>query len=248
MSIQPPHNKILVAAGRAILKPLGFRQKGASRTFFSDEGIWSCIVEFQPSSFARGSFLNVGAHWFWNYKDNISFDFGAGVDSSHRVHGFEEAVSEEAFKNSASHLATEAANHALNLRSRLSDVATIARLLFDELLAAGRGSDCWRAYNAAIACGLSARCEDAQVLFGRVIAGPIHHEWMAARHADAIRLRSEVGNHGKFSETIRARVETSRARMKLPPLPSTRVESPGSPATLNHNLSPYDSKIPLRNP
>lgn len=57
------HNKILNAAAREVLRPLGFRQRGRSRMWFEDRGWWLVLVEFQPSQWSRGSYLNVGPMW-----------------------------------------------------------------------------------------------------------------------------------------------------------------------------------------
>src|SRR5205085_1650054 len=80
MSVQHPHTKLLNAAAREILRPLGLVQNGRSRTWLDDQRWWLGVVEFQPSGFTRGSYLNVGINWLWNVKDWLSFDFGHRVD------------------------------------------------------------------------------------------------------------------------------------------------------------------------
>lgn len=76
------HNKIINQAAREILKPNGLFQKGQSRVWIDDNGWFLIIVEFQPSSYDKGSYLNVSVHYLWGNKDYLSFDYG------HRVNKF----------------------------------------------------------------------------------------------------------------------------------------------------------------
>ncbi|UOM34021.1 DUF4304 domain-containing protein [Acuticoccus sp. I52.16.1] len=75
------HGRIIAQAAKAILRPIGFRRKGLSRVWFSDEGFWVNIVEFQSSAWARGCYLNSGIEWPWDpsivydrLADFIEFD------------------------------------------------------------------------------------------------------------------------------------------------------------------------------
>ena len=67
---------IIEKVAETILKPLGFHQKGRSRVWINDRGWHIILVEFQPSSGAQGTYLNVGV-CFNNYpRDYFSFDLG----------------------------------------------------------------------------------------------------------------------------------------------------------------------------
>lgn len=59
---------------------MGLSQKGRSRIWLDDQRWWLCVVEFQPSSWSRGSYLNVGCMWLWPVRDDISFDEGYRVE------------------------------------------------------------------------------------------------------------------------------------------------------------------------
>jgi hypothetical protein len=69
VGVQHPHTKLLIAAARDVLRPIGLTQKGRLRTWLDDLGWWLGVVEFQSSSWSRGSYLNVGVNWLWNPKD-----------------------------------------------------------------------------------------------------------------------------------------------------------------------------------
>ena len=96
------------------LQPLGFRRKGQSRLWGGDHGWWLAVVEFQPSGFRKGSYLNVAAHWLWSDGGYISFDLGSGADGGSRVAEFEEYDSNEQFEAAAHRLAIAAAHGAQN--------------------------------------------------------------------------------------------------------------------------------------
>ena len=85
MSRRHPHTKLINAAARETLRPLGLVQEGRSRTWLDDRAWWLGIVEFQPSDWTRGSYLNVGVSWLWNVKDWQSFDYRHRVDEAGKV-------------------------------------------------------------------------------------------------------------------------------------------------------------------
>ena len=60
------------------------------------------VVEFQPSGWSRGSYLNVGCMWLWNTRVHISFDLG------YRVDGFVHFENEKPFEPIADKLAIRA--------------------------------------------------------------------------------------------------------------------------------------------
>jgi hypothetical protein len=73
---QSNHNKIINAVAKEILQPLGLFQKGQSRTWIDDNGWFFIVVEFQPSGFDKGSYLNVGVNYLWRLCDYFAFNYG----------------------------------------------------------------------------------------------------------------------------------------------------------------------------
>ena len=90
MSSEPDHNKIIKQAVNSILKPNGLFQKGSSRIWIDDNGWYLIVVEFQPSNWDNGTYLNVAVHFLWDEKDYLSFDYY--VDNQNlpipRINGF----------------------------------------------------------------------------------------------------------------------------------------------------------------
>ena len=76
-----PHTKIINAVAKQILAPKGFFQQGRSRVWLQDNGWFLTVVEFQPSGFTKGTYVNVAMHFLWNHLPSsdaptISFNYG----------------------------------------------------------------------------------------------------------------------------------------------------------------------------
>src|SRR5271165_2041598 len=147
------HGRILAAAARKELTPLGFWRKGRSRVWLADRGFWLAVVEFQPSGFSKGSYLNVAAHWLWSAMPNsLSFDYS--IERQQPWIAFED---EAQFGPLADRLAQQAAEDTRQLETRVSDVRKLADLLVakESAEAIGGQGGGWPAFHAAIASGMS---------------------------------------------------------------------------------------------
>lgn len=68
------HNGALAVAAKAGLGPVGMVRKGRSRTWFADRDYMLGVVEFQPSSWSKGTYLNVSLMWLWQPIDHVIFE------------------------------------------------------------------------------------------------------------------------------------------------------------------------------
>jgi len=157
-----PHDAIIAHAAKGALHPMGFRRKGRSRLWLLDRDWWLAIVEFQPSGWAKGSYLNVAAHWLWSDHGFLSFDV------SNRVGGFAEYASYAQFASAAVDLAKTAATEATRLTQRFSSIdATAADLVATEA-ATEPSLGSWSQYNAGVAAGIVGRSAKAAALLSCV--------------------------------------------------------------------------------
>lgn len=131
--------------------------------WLADRGFWLSIVEFQPSGFGKGSYLNVSAHWFWSaVPGSLSFDYC--LKRQKPWIAFRDAAE---FKVLADRLAKQAAEESEELRTRIPNIRAVGALLVAEERAwqnEDRGGG-WPAFHAAVASGLSGDMATARTLF-----------------------------------------------------------------------------------
>jgi len=207
MATQPIHTKLLNQAGKRILKPLGIYQKGVSRTWLDDLGWRLTVIEFQPSAWSRGSYLNVGAMWLWYPTDYFSFDLGCRLEN---FLGFE---SEKQFAGVAESLAMTARERAETLRHELSTIHATAEILARD----AHNNDGWKILHAGIACALAGKQGAAGQFLDQLIKEPCNYEWQQNRLVYASQLRSKLSNPSTFRQEIVATIYNTRQILKLKP-------------------------------
>jgi len=202
------HNALIATAAKAALGPLGFRRMGRSRTWLADHGWWLTVVEFRPSAWERGSYLNVAAHWLWGTMGVVTLDYGQ------RVGSFLAARDEPGFRAGLPDLSASAASEAQALMERFGSVAATAEVLLrdeDETPAPQRGS--WLALNAGVAAGLAGMVPAAARMFQSI------GDTRVTPHMSA--LVATLGQPEAFAQTVRARIGVQRAALRLKPFEGT---------------------------
>jgi hypothetical protein len=198
-------NKVLLAAARDGLVPLGLVRLGRSSLWVDDRGWWTVTVEFQPSGFAKGSFLNVGVMWLWYAKDYWSFDVG------HRVEAFTQFESTEQFKPVAEQLAGRAARKVCEYREVFSSIHEVAKYLAGEA-----SKSVWARYHAAVSAGVAGDVAGSARFFAELAGYPATHEWENEVQGRAAVLSKNLPNVAAFRAAVTLIVEHSRELHKLP--------------------------------
>ena len=204
------HNKVIAEAARGALEPLGLRRKGRSRVWLDDNDWWIAVVEFQPSSFARGSYLNVGAMWLWRNTDHDHIHFGVG----HRIDGvgFVDAQ-EDGFENALARMAAAAADQVGSLRRTFPDMETAAAVLEAQ---AGRERG-WALWDAAVAHGLCGSADQSATLFAELAKDTDDRDWWVSVKRDAADLAELVrDDHEEFSARVEGWMARYRDALGLP--------------------------------
>jgi hypothetical protein len=165
MAPRNEHGKPIAAAAKAALAPLGLVRKGQSRVWRSDQRYWVIGVEFRPSGWSKGSYLNVSAGWLWHRKEFISQDARFPVDDVGDA-GFLTFESIEQFRPRIKHMAERAAEEVLAIRERFRTFSGIHAYL----MAHSEREDIWPIFHAAVASGLVGDIERSRLLFERVHA------------------------------------------------------------------------------
>lgn len=141
MAKQNEHGKLIAAAAKAALAPLGCRRIGQSRTWISDHGAWVVMIEFQPSAWEKGTYLNVWPSWLW-------LRMGSG-DADIRVGEYIPFESVQQFEPLVKELAEQGARTVLELRRRFRTLSDINAYFAGRV--AGEG---FPVYRAAMTAGL----------------------------------------------------------------------------------------------
>lgn len=189
--------------------PLGCKQIGHSRKWITDQRFWVILIEFQPSSYSKGSYLNVGVSWLWYAKDYWSFDLG------YRVEGFTGFRDEHQFAMVAEKLARRAAEEVDRLRNKFASLADVAREL-----APKSDAQAWPIYHAAVAAGLMGDTANAARLFHRLMRETTIAEWHKRLQSESAELAHTLPDRARFREAVLSVIQHSRALHGLPPDPA----------------------------
>jgi hypothetical protein len=230
VSVVHPHSKLIAQAARDTLRPLGIVQKGRSRTWLDDQGWWIGVIEFQPSSWNRGGYLNVGINWLWNPKDFLSFDLGYRVDEVEPV----VYESDEQFTPLAGRLAKAAADRAVLYRTVFPSIVAVAkhaqrpdRRLRKALWAA---TDRLKKRDAAIACGVVGDVARARKLIAEelelnaAIDPAYRAEWDEQEAKRLVRLDALLDDRPSFRQQILTDIHVARSMLELLPLETSPLE------------------------
>jgi hypothetical protein len=219
------HSKLITAAARDVLRPLGLAQKGRSRTWLDDRGWCLTVVEFQPSSWSRGSYLNVGVHWLWNPTHYLSLDYGNRVMDLDGDGQYVEYESDEQFRPLALKLAEVAADQVRGYRERFLDVVSAAAVLADADQGRRDGlvptSDVLRWIDAGIALGVDGQSAAAEAEFRRYLdwyeSRDDPEDYEAVRYSRVRELKGLASDTEAFRGCIHSDVAEGRALLKLQP-------------------------------
>lgn len=160
------------------------------------------MVEFQPSGFGRGSYLNVVGHLLWSPHDFESFDLMLMPDKPWI--DYEDEVS---FRPLAEGLALRAAEEWRSLAAQVREPRDIKRL---------KEPQGWGALHWAIVEALDGQTEQA-----RTRALQLAAEYAAWREHMAALVRSyaeQMRDMVAFSAFIEGRIARKRAILRLPVL------------------------------
>jgi len=187
---------------------MGVVQKGRSGTWLDDHTWWVVVIEFQPSGWSRGSYLNVGCMWLWQVKSYVSFDEG------NRVAPFSGFEGEEQFRLVADRLARNAAQEVLRYRNLFSNVKKLCRYYLQH-----RPTAFWPSFHAAIACALSGELSESRRFFNRIIdSGEDDLDWVREARSDAKELSALASDPVGFRALIAERVRRTRELQRFPPV------------------------------
>jgi hypothetical protein len=214
------HNKQIAEAAKRYLKPLGAHQQGRSRVWLVDSGWYVGVVEFQPSSWSKGAYLNVGAHFLWLPKTHVTFDFG------HRKDGHIEFESEEQFADAADFIAKRAAEEVTKLRTLFPNPKVI-----HAMTPSNTGQGWIDRYHRGISHAFDGQIDSARFIFESLVNPP--NKTAQDQSEEYGRLLALLTNPIAFERRVTELIYERRAFLHLP-----TIDNPlGFPAGMGLNKS-----------
>jgi hypothetical protein len=217
MSPQPVHSRLITIAAREVLRPMGLAQKGRSRTWLDDNGWWLGVVEFQPSGFSKGSYLNVAVMWLWDELDYIAFH------KNHRVMWRDpEGIAQFVEFESEQQFAPEARRLAIRARSKVQKNRSVFRTIDDcaQYFAKMRNVMASDRFHGGIAFGLTGRVGEAEEWFDVYLALDDDRDWVMEQKQRIQELKGLVRRSDAFRSRVVDIIRRTRANLGLA---STRV-------------------------
>jgi hypothetical protein len=198
------HNKLIATVAKEALSPLGLKRDGKSRIWYDDHGWWCIIVEFQPSSWSRGTYLNVGVSWLLFEKDHWTFDVG------HREQGFSPAHAEQQFTDALFSMVTHASKCVRDYRKKFETIHAAHRYYQS---AESRSN--WDCYHAAVIAALAGDIPAARQKFESLLSQPRPHQWQEGLYYRALDLSRILDSRWQFVESVAGIVHRTRTQLLL---------------------------------
>ena len=199
--------RLIADAAKAHLQPIGCQRVGRSRSWISDQRYWLIVIEFQPSAWGKGSYLNVGAMWLWRARKGHAFNAG------YRIADFVPFYNPEQFAPMAEKLAEQAAQEVQRLREQFKSLLDICRHLLEHT-----SETHWYIFHAAIAAGLVGKTETARRLFQLFENMPASDwQWLNELRARNAALAAQLDQPALFRSSVLAIIQECRALNGLPP-------------------------------
>ena len=190
---------------------MGLSRKGRSRVWLDDRGWYVTVVEFQPSGFSKGSYLNVGAHFLWCWSGGTSFDLG------YRVNGFVTFAGNENFAAEIEQLACAAVNEVERLRSVLVSPSVVAKVV-----PSNPNASSWACYHQAVSLALSDETRESGKLFSGLAkpalesnATESHRAYEVDRASRCEALAGKLSDRRAFREAVIELIVAQRKSLHL---------------------------------
>ena len=187
------HSKIITKVAKQKLKPLGIAQKGKSRIWLDDNVWFTTQIEFQPSSWARGAYLNIGANFHWYKQEYMSFDL------EYRRGNFVEYKNDEQFTNAMEKFCDLTIQKVLELRERLATLLSAK----DNILAYNFSSEeLWGNYHKGTICGLTGNFDELNKFYSDLLKVDSTKQWTCGNtgvvHSTHIEWIDELKENVKY--------------------------------------------------
>lgn len=161
-----PHIRIINNTAKKLLAPHHIFRIGSSRCWMDDNDYFLTIIEFQPSAYGKGSYLNVGISFLWEKTPALNlltgFDFGYRVS----VNGSEYAAyhDDDKFAKDLETFALAALDKATEYR-KFGDLEYAKQMLIQNIETIPHDRCFWELYDLAMLCFFKGDYDDGMRCF-----------------------------------------------------------------------------------
>ena len=164
--------KLIKRIAKEKFSGLGLKQKGQSRLWYFLGDYYLILIEFQPSSWDNGTYLNVGLDFNWYPKDYFAFEFG------YRLSDFKKSTDEKQFEIELQQLCDLAIDKFIKFKDILSDNKSAA----DKLLKFHKDkTNDWEKFNIGVLFGLGGQKEKSIQYLKTVTGDQYKLDWEIER-------------------------------------------------------------------
>lgn len=209
------HDKIIRQVAHEALVPLGLSQRGRSRLWVSDAAWRAFLVEFQPSSWSKGTYCNVAVMWLWDPQTRAAPHFAFHVVE--RLKGGDGqfiswADDPEGFERSVAVMATQAAKEIAHFQATFVDLDAVARHYASDPPIG------WPGFHRGVALGVMGRGAEAKTCLTTVAADAQTSDigWVLDMGRAASALADVSTDRYAFMQTVEAHIVRMREGLRLP--------------------------------
>jgi len=202
------HNKIIKKVASKTFKQYGIKQKGQSRLFIDDNDWFIIIIEFQPSKFGNGTYLNIGINFNWNIQDYYSFDIG------NREKEFVEYINEEQFTEEINKLCKYSIEKIRDYKNKFKDINNAEKIILRHNFTS---DELWGNYHRGIISGLVGNKNNLIKYFNKLLEQPENNiEWITELKKQIKELMDLANkNITDFTQKIQMIIMETRKLKKL---------------------------------
>ncbi len=201
------HNKLLKTVAKERLQPYGIVQKGQSRSFHCDKGWLTFMIEFQPSSWSKGSYLNVGLDFHFYPREHFAFSY------VNRVSDFIEFTDEEQFVKVVNELCDKAIKRFQFLERNFKDLWTAIKTIEKEK------EKSYYAYDLAVLYALTGNYDKALPKLKQLSDTVCEYDWHFVRKKVVNELIEWIEQDSTtFLEKFKNQINETRILKKLKPV------------------------------
>ena len=161
------HEKIINQVTKNVLATQGLFRKGSSRIWLEDNDYFFIQIEFQASGYSKGTYLNAGVGFLWEYTDNmntlLAFNYGYRIKPKGKQF-IEYTGNDELFLEEVESFANEALNKVIEYR-KFKDLEYAKKILIKETTK----NEFWNYYNLAMLCFLKKDFQEGKTFFHRFL-------------------------------------------------------------------------------